>query len=124
VLWEDFINSYWRDWRTGDRSKDRDRLEDQGWIAGWLHQHHLKTDSLPDQAEVEQLKELRSCLWTAVQGIVQEQPPSQELIEQLNHYMAPGPVTRQMAWNEENQRHEMTLLPLHGERRLPLGLLR
>ncbi|MFC3748527.1 CGNR zinc finger domain-containing protein [Paenibacillus sp. GCM10012306] len=111
MLWRDFINSYWRDWRTGDRSKDRDMLEDQEWVERWLHKYSLQTNALPDQAETEQLKQLRSHLWTAVQNIVKEQPRDPVLLEQLNHYMAPGPVTRQIAWSAEHQRYEMSLLP-------------
>ncbi|MFF2908708.1 CGNR zinc finger domain-containing protein [Paenibacillus sp. NPDC057934] len=113
MLWEDFINSYWRDWRTGDRSKDRDMLEDSEWVSAWLQQHCLETDALPSQAEMEQLKQLRSLLWAAVQSIVREQPRDPALLEQLNHYMASGPVTRQIVWSAENQRHEMTLTTLH-----------
>ncbi|MFF2017621.1 CGNR zinc finger domain-containing protein [Paenibacillus sp. NPDC058177] len=114
MLWEDLINSYWRDWRTGDRSKDRDMLEDSEWVSAWLQQHRLETDALPDQAETEQLKQLRSHLWAAVQSIVQEQPRDPALLEQLNHYMAPGPVTRKVTWNAEHQRYEMNLLPRYN----------
>lgn len=113
MLWEDFINSYWRDWRTGDKNKDRDKLEDPEWIAKWLKKHVLLETQIPNTIELEQLKKLRSLLWDWVQAIVQGNYEYGEILEQLNVYMDKGPVTRRIVW-ESNEQAKITLLPLHS----------
>lgn len=96
MLWDDFINSYWRDWRTGDRSGDRDRLDDPQWLAEWLERHGLPAAAPATQEELQHLKQLRSLLWTEVQQLVQGVAPDQTLLDQLNSYMTAGPVIRQI----------------------------
>ncbi|WP_151733028.1 CGNR zinc finger domain-containing protein [Paenibacillus tengchongensis] len=96
MLWDDFINTYWRDWRTGDRSKDRDRLEDQEWLAQWLQDRSLQAEMPLSASALAQLKTLRGLLWESVQQLVQGQPPEEALLEKLNKYMLEGPVIRQI----------------------------
>ena len=103
MLWEDFINSYWRDWRTGDRSKDRDKLDEPEWLTEWLGQQKLPALMPILPAELEQLKQLRSVLWAEVQRLVQGQAPDTSLLEQLNNYMAKGPVVRHIVWHGEGK---------------------
>ncbi|WP_311518863.1 CGNR zinc finger domain-containing protein [Paenibacillus albidus] len=104
------MNSYWRDWRTGDRSKDRDKLEDQEWLDKWLKNHALPEGLIPDESELEQLRELRSWLWERIQEIVMEQRPDQVQLEALNRYMLRGPVIRQIVW-DNGQQAAIKLLP-------------
>ncbi|UQZ35189.1 hypothetical protein C2I18_17670 [Paenibacillus sp. PK3_47] len=111
MLWEDFINSYWRDWRTGDRSKDKDRLEDAEWLAKWLDQHALQADTPPSPEELGQLQQLRSLLWDSVQLLVQGHEPEQPLLLQLNRYMQKGPALRQVTWKAGGEA-ELVLQPL------------
>lgn len=103
LLWEDFINSYWRDWRTGDRSKDRDRLDEPEWLAKWLEQQKLPAAGPALPAELAQLKQLRGLLWDEVQKLVQGEPPGTALLEQLNEYMDGGPVVRTVVWNSAGE---------------------
>lgn len=110
MLWEDFINSYWRNWRTSDRSKDRDRLEDEQWLAEWLEQHALQAAAPPQPDELEQLKQLRGLLWGEVQQLVQGNHTNHRLLEQLNTYMSKGPAIRQVVWKQDG-RAELALLP-------------
>ncbi|MFD1909258.1 ABATE domain-containing protein [Paenibacillus rhizoplanae] len=70
MLWVDFMNSYWRNWRTSDRSTDQDRLEDPKWLAEWLAEHKLPAAAPPRLAELEQLKGLRGLLWDELQRLV------------------------------------------------------
>lgn len=114
MLWEDFINSYWRDWRTGDRSKDRDKLEEAEWLAEWLRQHSLQASVPPEQAVLEQLKYLRGLLWEEIQKLVQGTGPNQSLLVQLNGYMDKGPSVRQVVWNAEGKA-EISLIPLRAD---------
>ncbi|MCE3199226.1 CGNR zinc finger domain-containing protein [Paenibacillus sonchi] len=103
MLWDDFINSYWRDWRTGDRSKDKDKLQDQEWLAVWLEQHSLRAELPPEPKELEQLQQLRSLLREAVHKLVQGCPPDRDLLERLNGYMLMGPVIRQVVQSAEGK---------------------
>lgn len=112
MLWDDFINSYWRDWRTGDKSKERDRLEDPEWLKSWLTAHGLP--AIPaDSAQLQELKKLRGCLFDTVREIVAGNKPD-GLPERLNPYMAAGPVMRQAALDEEG-RMTVTLLPMRAD---------
>ncbi|MHA6531197.1 CGNR zinc finger domain-containing protein [Paenibacillus sp. BAC0078] len=114
MLWDDFINSYWRDWRTGDRSKDRDKLEEPEWLADWLKQHSLPAALPPEPAELEQLQQLRGLLWDEVQKLVQGHAPDKTLLEQLNVYMSQGPTIRQIVWNGDGKA-EISLLPQRAD---------
>jgi predicted RNA-binding Zn ribbon-like protein len=113
VLWEDFINSYWRDWRTGDKNKDRDRLDEEKWVSKWLREYALFETQMPNAIELEQLKKLRSLLWGWVQAIVQGKSMDENMLKQLNLYMDKGPVTRRIVWKSDEQA-EISLLPLHS----------
>ncbi|WP_342564644.1 CGNR zinc finger domain-containing protein [Paenibacillus sp. FSL R7-0345] len=114
MLWDDFINSYWRDWRTGDRSGDRDRLDDPQWLAEWLERHGLPAAAPATQEELQHLKQLRSLLWTEVQQLVQGVAPDQTLLDQLNSYMTAGPVIRQIV-TPPGKSPELVLLPQRSD---------
>lgn len=94
MLWDDFINTYWRDWRTGDKSKDRDRLEEPDWLQSWLAGKGLAPLSKPDKGELQELKELRAFLFDTVKAITEGREPG-NLVERLNRYLMPHPVIRQ-----------------------------
>ncbi|ASA19494.1 CGNR zinc finger domain-containing protein [Paenibacillus donghaensis] len=96
--WEDFINSYWRDWRSGDRSKDQDKLTDADWITNWLQKIQLEAAGMPDVEVLEQLRTLRALMLRLVQQLVEGTWPGREQLELLNPYMGQGPVVRQLAW--------------------------
>ncbi|MEK5395189.1 CGNR zinc finger domain-containing protein [Paenibacillus nitricinens] len=113
MLWEDFINSYWRDWRTGNKNKDRDKLEDPEWLAEQLKKYTLLETEMPNTIELKKLKALRSLLWGWVQAIVQGKSMDGEMLKQLNVYMDKGPVTRRIVWNSDDQA-EISLLPLYS----------
>ena len=114
MLWDDYINSYWRDWRTGDRSQDKDRLEDQQWLGEWLVQHNLPAAAVPEPAELAKLQELRGLLRAEVQKLVQGVPPDQTLLDQLNGYMAEGPCIRQIV-RKPDKPPELSLLPQRSD---------
>ncbi|WP_324607983.1 CGNR zinc finger domain-containing protein [Paenibacillus durus] len=112
MLWDDFINSYWRDWRTGDKSKDRDRLEDPQWVESWLSAHGLPALPMPDSEQLDELKELRGYLFDTVREVVEGKEPA-GLPEKMNHYMAAGPVMRQAA-RDDDGRIKVSLMPLQA----------
>ncbi|KHL96024.1 hypothetical protein QW71_08770 [Paenibacillus sp. IHB B 3415] len=114
MLWEDFINSYWRNWRTGDRSKDRDRLDEPEWLAEWLAAQKLPAAAPILPVELERLKQLRGLLWDEVQRLVQGQPTERALLEQLNVYMSNGPVLRKVVWGTGGEAG-ISLLPQRAD---------
>lgn len=114
MLWEDFINSYWRNWRTSDRSTDRDHLDEPEWLAEWLVQQKLPAAGPALPEELQRLKGLRGLLWDEVQKLVQGEPTGTALLEQLNAYMGGGPVVRQVVWNSGGEA-EVTLLPQRAD---------
>jgi predicted RNA-binding Zn ribbon-like protein len=114
LLWDDFINSYWRNWRTGDRSKDRDRLDDPEWLTEWLAEQKLPAAMPILPAELEQLKQLRGLLWDEVQRMVQGQSTGRTLLEQLNEYMSNGPTLRKVVWNAGGEA-EISFLPQRAD---------
>ena len=114
MLWEDFINSYWRNWRTGDRSKDRDRLDEPEWLAEWLAAQKLPAAGPILPVELERLKQLRGLLWDEVQRLVQGQPTESALLEQLNQYMGNGPVLRKVVWGTGGEAG-ISLLPQRAD---------
>lgn len=68
MLWDDFINSEWHDWRGSGRSEDRLARED--WLTDFMNQYQLQVSLPLAPDELGQLRELRSFLLTCVQHIV------------------------------------------------------
>lgn len=99
MLWDDFINSEWHDWRGSGRSEDRLARED--WLTDFMNQYQLQVSLPLTPDELGQLRELRSFLLTCVQHIVAGESPSPMEIEQLNRWMAAGPVIRHLEIDED-----------------------
>lgn len=101
MLWDDFINSYWRNWRTSDRSGDRDRLEDPEWTEAWLRRHRLEAPLPPNEQELRKLQELRSRLFDTVRQLADGHPLDPLVTAGINVYMAKGAVTRTLETSED-----------------------
>lgn len=114
MLWVDFMNSYWRDWRTGDRSKDRDRLDEPEWVENWLEEQKLPAAGPLLPEELERLKELRGRLWDELQRLVAGEAPESALLERLNAYMNNGPVVRQVTGIADGE-PRVSLLPQRAD---------
>jgi predicted RNA-binding Zn ribbon-like protein len=106
MLWDDFLNSEWHDWRGSGRSEDR--LDKPGWLEQWLKDHHLSVTRPPDPEDVQALKSLRSLLQRMVKGFAAGKAPSYADIEELNKTMADGPVIRRLVENDGSYRMEQT----------------
>lgn len=94
MLWDDFLNSEWHDWRGSGRSEDR--LEHEDWMHSFLHSHDLTAPLPLEMASIDKLKGLRSFLLELVRHITLGEKPTSDHIEQLNGWMADGPVIRQI----------------------------
>lgn len=94
MLWDDFINSEWPDWKKGERSEDK--LESDAWLQRFITDHSLLAPPLLTDEELKSLRQLRALMLHCVQRIVGGQSLSEEELTQLNAWLSRGPVTRRL----------------------------
>lgn len=92
MLWVDFMNSEWHDWRGSGKSEDR--LYKPEWLQQWLTEHQLIVQHMPTSAELEALKNLRTQLQRCVRKLVGGAILHNEDINELNQILAQGSVIR------------------------------
>ncbi|KAA9004896.1 hypothetical protein F4V43_09725 [Paenibacillus spiritus] len=114
MLWADFINSYARDWRTGDERKAEDRLLNREWVRRWLAGNHLPPLEAPEEDELAELQRLRSALFAIVRTLAAGGSLSEEQLALLNREMALGPALRRIAADPEG-RLELVSEPLRDD---------
>lgn len=95
MLWDDFINSNWHDWRGSGRSEDR--LDQEQWLRWFMEQDQVTAKELPGEKELRELKQLRSFLLDLVRHITSGEKLKTNQIEQLNEWMGKAPVYRQLS---------------------------
>ncbi|GAB6926943.1 ABATE domain-containing protein [Paenibacillus sp. JCM 10914] len=99
MIWDDFLNSEWHDWRgTG---KYEDRLLNPDHLHSFMNQYHFQVKLPLNSEEIHELQQLRSFLREFVQYIVAGGRTFGERIEELNHWMSAGPVLRELHKNED-----------------------
>lgn len=94
MLWDDFLNSDYHDWRKGGISEDR--LDTPGWLDRWLARHGLPNPGEPTAAQMSELKQLRSRMLQTVRSLVAGNAVSAGDIEALNKPLANGPIVRRL----------------------------
>ncbi|KIL34711.1 hypothetical protein SD71_16695 [Cohnella kolymensis] len=94
MLWDDFMNSEWHDWRGSGKSEDR--LDKPEWLNDWLERHRLSVDAAPSSDELAALKQLRLLLQRMVKDIVAELEMRAEDLTELNKIMKGGAVIRRL----------------------------
>ncbi len=109
LLWTDFCNSEWRDWRGSGRITDR--LQDPEFLAEFLKARHLAAPVPPLPTDMEALLALRSFLRRMGQTLAEGRVPADEDRQLINNVMSAGPVFRQLSASEEG--HRLDLVPLH-----------
>lgn len=95
MLWDEFLNSDYHDWRGGGKSEDR--LDKPEWLAAWLARHNLPDPGAPSPAETAALKRLREAMLRMVQSLAQGRSVSPEDVAELNRTLAEGPFNWQVA---------------------------
>ncbi|CAM3942611.1 CGNR zinc finger domain-containing protein [Cohnella lubricantis] len=95
MLWDDFLNSDYHDWRGGGRSEDR--LDRPGWLLKLLSQYQIAADRPPNLDELAELKRLRSLMLAIVHELVQGREPSSDAVASLNATLSQGAVIRKLA---------------------------
>ena len=110
MLWDDFINSEWHDWRGSGRSEDR--LDRDSWLLEFMKQNErICALSLPTDEERRELKKLRRLLRDLVRSITSGQPPVPDQVRQLNEWMSGAPVYRQLTLANNGTGFRVSLIP-------------
>jgi predicted RNA-binding Zn ribbon-like protein len=102
MLWDDFLNSDYHDWRGTGKSEDR--LDKPGWLANWLADHGLDDPGVPTSEDIAALKRLRSRILGVVQGLTGGSSIGADDLAELNRTLREGPVVQQLADSEERLR--------------------
>lgn len=90
MLWLDFLNTDYHDWRgTG---KDADHLERQDMVNRLLETWDLSAPVPPSAIELAELRELRAWLRLLAEKLVRGEALTSEELNKLNGYMAAAPV--------------------------------
>ena len=100
LLWTDFLNSIWRDWR-GTGKPTRDRLGDPGWQASFLNRWHLETELPAVGEDLKRLIELRTFLGQLTEKISTGGPILEEDAAVLNGFLRQSPVIRRVVKKDE-----------------------
>lgn len=109
MLWDDFINSMWHDWKG--KLPSQDRLDNPEWVKTWLAEHALPALSYPEPAELAELKRFRGALLSIVQNLIKTNELNEEDRDIINEALAGGTIKRQLA---EEGGWKMAFLPLRA----------
>ena len=108
MLWDDFLNSEYHDWRGSGKSEDR--LDRPGWLAQWLRDNGLPDPGVPSAGEMEALKQLRAHMLHIVRQLVTQQSVGRSELDAVNLALAGGPSIRQLVLRDG--RFQMDALPV------------
>lgn len=108
LLWTDFLNSLWHDWRGGGQTEDR--LDEAEWLSDFLREWHLKAAVPPSTEEMAVLKNFRDLLQRMAENVVAGHGFQTKDIEAVNKVLAEGPVVRQAVQTEDKV--ELNLVPV------------
>jgi predicted RNA-binding Zn ribbon-like protein len=95
MLWDDFLNSDYHDWRGTGKSEDR--LDKPDWIARWLREHGLPDPGSLPPKEKEELKRLRSAMLGIVRSLVTGVPVLPGDLDRLNEALEAAPFVERVA---------------------------
>lgn len=102
MLWDDFVNSLWRDWKGGGPS--RDRLDDAVWRQEWMAKHGLAA-APPTERQLIELKRLRDLLFRLIQRLETGETLQEDELAALNEVLLQGETIRSIA--ARDGRYEM-----------------
>lgn len=107
MLWDDFLNTDYHDWRGGGRSEDR--LDRPGWLPKLLSQYQLAAAMPPAPDELAALKRLRAHMLAMVQDLVAGRELQSGALAALNEALSQGAVIRRL--EADQGRYELRQLP-------------
>ncbi|TJY40936.1 hypothetical protein E5161_14570 [Cohnella pontilimi] len=102
MLWDDFLNSDYHDWRGTGKSEDR--LDKPGWLANWLAEHGLKDPGTPTSADMKALKRLRAQILSIVQKLEGGSAVEVSDLAELNRVLEEGPAVQKLEESDEGLR--------------------
>lgn len=108
LLWIEFLNSDWRDWRRGHQSADR--LDTPTWLASFLQRWEISVPSPPTSIDIGALKELRGLMRNMAEGAVEGKRPTVEQLKRLNAVLAEAPMVRVLG--DRNDHLQLALIPM------------
>jgi predicted RNA-binding Zn ribbon-like protein len=111
LLWTDFLNSDWHDWRGGGKSEER--LDQPAWVNHFLTSRGLRAPVPPHATDLQKLKTFRKELRRMAEDMAAGSMPSSLDIQALNDILADGPVIRFIERVDEHQ--SLQLLPIRND---------
>ena len=94
ILWMDFLNSDWHDYRGSGAREDR--IDQDSWLDPFLQRTAWALDRLPSPAERGALKALRAQVRDAVERWRTGQAVPLDRIGQFNAILSQAPLVRQI----------------------------
>ncbi|WP_048748517.1 CGNR zinc finger domain-containing protein [Paenibacillus sp. P22] len=102
MIWEDYLNSQWYDWRGSGASEER--LERPAWRSQFLTEHALVDPGPPSPEELQAMRTLRGSLRELTSRIsdsvrVEEAPPLSDTdFACLNSALVSSPYTKRLSF--------------------------
>lgn len=104
MLWDDYLNTIWRDWKG--KLGEKDRLDEPQWLKQWLAEHRFPDLPYPDARELAELKQFRSLLLRIVRTLINGEKIGSEDLIAFNAVLAEGLITRQLGRDAEEWKLE------------------
>ncbi len=101
-LWIDFVNSDCTDY-TG-RGRHEDRLDSESWLRSFLQRYELEPIGARNRQGREALTALRALLRRLATALVEDRGIGGRDFDELNAYLAGGPVIRRLRRDGETWR--------------------
>lgn len=102
LLWTDFLNSVWRDWR-GTGKPPEDRLGQRDWQTRFLNKWELQAPVPAGPDELKALVRLRTFLHQLTEKLVAGEQIDQADVDGLNAFLKQTPVIRTIVKGENGK---------------------
>jgi len=102
LLFIDFLNSDWHDYRV--KGVRQDRLTIPDWVSGFLQRHKLQGPAPLDESTLAALVALRTLLHRMVSTLYQGHNLNSADFASLNEFLKLGPVRRELEKDGESYR--------------------
>ncbi|HET6872954.1 MAG TPA: CGNR zinc finger domain-containing protein [Sporolactobacillaceae bacterium] len=105
LLWTDFLNSIWRDWRGTGRPAE-DRLNQLEWQIAFLKKWDLMAEAPIKNNELQVLMKYRTHLQCITEKLAAGRQMDQDDTDFLNAFLKETPVIRQLEFDQNSWRLE------------------
>lgn len=111
LLWTDFLNSMWHDWRGSGRSEDR--LYNPEWLEEFTKEWQLHSPIPAKPDEFKQLLQLRELIDRMSAALKEGKSLTEEDIEKLNEIMKAGKLERHLV--RDNEKYKVVMSPIKDD---------